>query len=465
MRARPVSLVQSLLCAGPPLAALLGLCLLAAPLAAQDSPKRLSPPEARSFALGLLHQGEPRAARAIALGLLRQDSRDYIALMVLAEAERSLGRPAQAKFAARRAWRSTTVEKERFAAAFAMSNVLKSEQKFGQAQLWLRRASTATNAPRFEEAARTEYRRVQAANPWSLSFNLSLAPTSNVNGGPNDNTYTIGDLVFVDPTAVPLSGVEIGTMLSVTRRLKPADWGRVSFGLRHDARRYLLSSAAKRAVPAASGSDYAFTALDAHIRVDFASSKERARTSAEIGLSHVWQAGTRLATSQRLRLSRGFARKRLAFASYGFAIENQTRHDSAPRSNTAYTLDGFALTALPNKSLLRYGASLSKVESASSDMAHAAASLSLAYLPAAPLLGAKTSLSGALQLRKYDRLRYGSTLRRDQKLSFAANFTFEQIDYMGFSPSLTLNATRNISNKTFFDTQEFGLSLGIKSTF
>ena len=370
-------------------AAILALVLAAVPVhvSAQDSPQRLSPSEPRSFALGLLQQGETQAARALALGLLRKDSRDYIALMVLAEAERSLGRPAQAKFAARRAWRSTDVEKERFAAAFMMSGILKAEEKYSQAQLWLRRAGTATDEPRYEAAARKEYRRVQAANPWSLSFNFSLAPTSNVNGGPNDNTYTIGDLVFVDPTAVPLSGVEVGTMLNITHRLKPAEWGRVSFGLRYDERRYMLSSAAKHAVPTASGSDYAFKALDVHMRIDFASKKERARTTAEIGLSQAWQAGERIAT------------------------------------------------------------------------------LSLAYLPAAPLLGAQASFSGALQLREYDRLRYGSTLRRDQKLSLSANFVFEQIDYMGFSPSLTLNATRNISNKTLFDTQELGLSLGIKSTF
>ena len=448
-------------------AAILALVLAAVPVhvSAQDSPQRLSPSEPRSFALGLLQQGETQAARALALGLLRKDSRDYIALMVLAEAERSLGRPAQAKFAARRAWRSTDVEKERFAAAFMMSGILKAEEKYSQAQLWLRRAGTATDEPRYEAAARKEYRRVQAANPWSLSFNFSLAPISNVNGGPNDNTYTIGDLVFVDPTAVPLSGVEVGTMLNITHRLKPAEWGRVSFGLRYDERRYMLSSAAQRAVPTASGSDYAFTALDVHMRIYFASKKERARTTAEIGLSQAWQAGERIATGQRLRLSRGFTSERLAFASYGISLQDQTRHDSALRSNTTYTVDDFALRKLSNDSLLRYGAALSKVDSASSGMAHTAATLSLAYLPAAPLLGAQASFSGALQPREYDRLRYGSTLRCDQKLSLSANFVFKKIDYMGFYPSLTLNATRNISNKTLFYTQELGLSLGIKSTF
>ena len=128
-------------------AAILALVLAAVPVhvSAQDSPQRLSPSEPRSFALGLLQQGETQAARALALGLLRKDSRDYIALMVLAEAERSLGRPAQAKFAARRAWRSSDVEKERFAAAFMMSGILKAEEKYSQAQLWLRRAGTATD--------------------------------------------------------------------------------------------------------------------------------------------------------------------------------------------------------------------------------------------------------------------------------------------------------------------------------
>ena len=62
-------------------------------------------------------------------------------------------------------------------------------------------------------------------------------------------------------------------MLNITHRLKPAELGRVSFGLRYDERRYMLSSAAKRAVPTASGSDYAFTALDVHMRIDFASKK------------------------------------------------------------------------------------------------------------------------------------------------------------------------------------------------
>ncbi|WP_298805218.1 hypothetical protein [uncultured Lentibacter sp.] len=451
------------------LPALVVLCLLAAPVLAQDSPRRLTPPEARSFALSLLHQGEPRAARALALGLLQKDSRDYTALMVLAEAESRLGRPAAAKFAARRAWRSTTVEQERFAAAFVMSSILKSEQKFGQAQLWLRRASAATDAPHYEAAARTAYRRVQAENPWSLSFNLSLAPSSNVNGGPKDNSYTIGGLL-VDPTAVPLSGFEIGTMLSLTRRFKPGEVGRLSFGLRHDARRYLLSSAARRAVPTARGSDYAFSALDAHLRLDFASAQERARTSAEIGLNQVWHAGSSLATSQRLRLSRGFSRGRHAFASYGLTLQNQTRHDSALRSNTSYTLDGFALIQRPDTSLWRYGASLSKVQSAAAVIAHTAAQLSLSYHPATPLLKAKASFAADLQLRAYDRAIYyrlfnDTRKRRDHRLSLSANFVFEDIDYMGFSPSVTLNATRNISNITFFDSQEFGLSLGIKSTF
>lgn len=447
-------------------AACLAAGLLTAPaVLAEEAPTSLTLPEARSFALGLLKQGQPRAARAIAIGLLRKDSRDILALMVLAEAERALGRPTKAKFAARRAWRSSDNEKERFAAAFAMSNILKDEAKFGQAQIWLRRAGQATDEPRFEHAARSEFRRMKAANPWSLSFGFTVAPTSNVNGGPNDNTYTIGDLVFVDPTAVPLSGLEIGARLNVTRRLAPADWGRVSFGISYDERRYILSSAAKAAVPTASGEDYGFAALEATLKFEFDGASEAALTTAELSLAQNWQANAEIAHSYKLFLGRQVQTKRFARVGYGVSFQDQTRTDRPLRSTKSYTVDGFALQQLQNKSLLRYGVALTKVDSASSDMAHKAATLSLSYLPAKPLFSAQATFSGLLQLRAYDKLRFGTSVRSDQKAALSANFVFNKVDYMGFSPSLTLNATRNISNKTFYDTQEFGLSLGIKSTF
>lgn len=458
-----------------PLLAAASLCLgLSAPALAQSNstqtppqaePTRLSPSEARSFALGLLKQGEPAAARALALGLLRKDSRDFLALMVLAEAERALGRPAAAKFAARRAWRSTDKEKERFAAAFTMSNILKGEEKYGQAQIWLRRAGEATSEPRFEHAARREFGRLRAQNPWHITFGFTLAPTSNVNGGPNDNTYTIGDLVFVDPTAVPLSGVEYGVQLGVTRRFAPTDMGRAALGLHYDERRYSLSSASKAEVPSASGSDYAFAALEAKFSYDFASGSETAQTTADLSLTQTWQATSPLSQSYKLRLGRELRGKTFVRSGYGFTYEDLTREDNATRSFKAYTVDGFALRQLENKSLLRFGIALSDVNSRSNDTAHQSASVSLAYLPAKPLFGAQATFSGTLQLREYDRIRYGTTVRRDEKLALTANFVFENIDYMGFSPSLTLKATRNKSNKNFFDTEEFGVSLGIKSTF
>lgn len=439
--------------------------LAPAPLLATQAPTSLTLPEARSFALGLLKQDQPRAARAIAIGLLRKDSRDILALMVLAEAERALGRPAKARFAARRAWRSSQNGKERFAAAFAMSNILKDEQKYGQAQIWLRRAGQATDEPRFEQAARSEFRRMKAANPWSLSFGFTLAPTSNVNGGPNDNTYTIGDLVFVDPTAVPLSGLEVGTRLNVTRRFAPADWGRASFGVNYDERRYSLSRAAKAAVPTASGKDYGFAALEATLRFELDGASPTALTTAEFSLAQNWQASTEIAHSYRLFLGRQLKTEQFARVGYGVSFLDQTRQDRPLRSTKTYTVDGFALQQLENKSLLRYGVALAKVDSASSDMAHKAATFSLSYLPAKPLFGAQATFSGLLQLRAYDKLRFGTSVRSDQKAALSANFVFNKVDYMGFSPSLTLNATRNISNKSFYDTQEYGLSLGIKSTF
>lgn len=446
------------------LAFALSLTCAATPLQA-DTPKSLSPAEARSFALDLLKQGQNRAAREVALGLLRQDSRDYLALMVLADAEHRLGRTEKAKFAARRAWRSTDVQQERFAAAYLMSNILRTEQRFGASQLWLRRAGQVADNPRFEQAAKNAYARVRAQNPWSIGFGFRFSPTSNVNGGPNDNTYTIGDLVFVDPTAVPLSGYEIGASLDVTRRLKPMDWGQVSFGIGIDETTYILSNSAKAAVPTASGSDYAFRTVDFNIGIDLPGKSSKTLTEVDVKFGRNWQAGEELADFQLVRLSHARAGTRFARYGYGLTLQNQTRLDRPERSTKTVAVDAYALQKRANGDFLRYGISLAKVDSASSDMAHASLGLSLGYYRAEPILGAKVSFTAALGLREYDELRFGTTLRRDQKLTLSADFTFEQIDYLGFSPTLKLRGTRNFSNKTFFDSQEFGLSLGVKSTF
>jgi hypothetical protein len=43
--------------------------------------------------------------------------------------------------------------------------------------------------------------------------------------------------------------------------------------------------------------------------------------------------------------------------------------------------------------------------------------------------------------------------------------SFEQVDYLGFSPVLQMQATRNRSNAALYDTQDFGVTFGIKSSF
>ncbi|MBU2983219.1 DUF560 domain-containing protein [Lentibacter algarum] len=447
-------------------AASLALSLLALPAFAQQEPVRLSPQEARGFAMTLLRQDRPAAARAIALGLLKKDSRDFVALMVLADSEKKLGRPVQAKFAARRAFRTAKRDKDRFTAAYIMSGILKAEGKFQQSQLWLRRAGQATDEERLQNAARGEFRRVRALNPWTLTFGLTVTPTSNVNGGPNDNTYTIGDFVFVDDTAVPLSGFEIGARFGVKRRFKPQDWGQVSFSLNYDERQYVLSDSAKASQPSARGSDYAFRSLQGNLSFDFTHKNKAASSSFDVTLGHHWQKEESLSSYYKLRYGRQNTLSDIARIGYGVSYENQSRKDTAARSTESFGLDGFWLKKMPSGDYLRLGFNLAKVDSASSDMAHTAYGFSTGYVRAKPFLKSRLTLGASLHMREYDRLRYASYgVRRDKKLSLSADMLFTEIDYLGFSPSITLRATRNLSNVTLFDSQEFGISFGVKSTF
>lgn len=442
------------------------LILLAVHAAPAHATERLTRAEGRAYALDLIKQNQPAAARAVALGLLQADSRDVIALITLANAEHALGNAQKAKFAARRAYYSADEEKQRFAAAFLMASLLRDEKKYNQAQIWIRRAGQTTNDANLEETARKAYAHLRAENPWSLHFGFTLAPSSNVNGGPNDNTYTVGDLTFVNPSAVPLSGLEIGAGFTVMRRFKPQPWGQAHASLRYDTRQYVLSDSAKAAVPTARGSDYSYSALEFTLGATLPNPSGQSQNDLAVSFGYHRQGGAALARSARLRVGHSRAGNAPVLRyGYGATLEHLDRLDISSRSTTALTLDAFALRQLGTAGLLRYGVSLSKTQSAHTDMAHAAASGEVSYMPLRPLLTAQTQFSASLKLREYDHIRYGTTKRRDQKLSLSASFLFTEAEYYGFAPSVTLRATRNLSNKSFFDTQDFGISFGIKSTF
>jgi hypothetical protein len=55
--------------------------------------------------------------------------------------------------------------------------------------------------------------------------------------------------------------------------------------------------------------------------------------------------------------------------------------------------------------------------------------------------------------------------RHDQRLSSSVTATLQKLTYLGFSPVLSLDLARNVSNVALYDTETLGLSVSVKSRF
>ena len=146
--------------------------------------------------------------------------------------------------------------------------------------------------------------------------------------------------------------------------------------------------------------------------------------------------------------------------------EQQWRQDSSVR-------DAFLTTASGTWSQkLQGGASLSVTgyaQDSASDSAYIASETlgaEIRFSPENPIIGkTRVEFSLGYQERKFDLALPLLGTREDERISAAATFFIQDVEYFGFSPTATINATRNDSSLSVYETEEVGLSLGLRSSF
>ena len=235
-------------------------CLCTSSAAAQTD---ISLAQVQSAAARLEAQGQRQEAARLAAALLQRDPTDASAWVVVARIRRAAGDIDGALEAARNANAYADTNEERFAAAveLAAGNVLKDRNLY--AQFWLRRAAQVAPTEDLQEQAIRNFRAVRAQTPWRFTFGFSVVPSSNVNNGSSEEILELFGLPFVlSGDAQALSGVEFTLTSTAFYRFdgfgdEPAV---LSFGVA--VQRVALSDAAKEQAPEASGSDYAFDALE-----------------------------------------------------------------------------------------------------------------------------------------------------------------------------------------------------------
>jgi tetratricopeptide (TPR) repeat protein len=445
-------------------AALLVAATLAAGPASADLV--LTPEALRAAAQLALAQGEAGRAADYAAALLQRDPQDGAALIVQSQALRDLGRYDAAQDAARAAWTQAGSTAARHEAAMAMAQALASDGQRMAAQYWLRRAVQTAPDDAARGQAEADFGYVRSRMPLILRFDVSVAPSSNVNNGTSAQTMQILGLPFtISGDAQALSGIEATLGLAATWRLPPRDRSATQLTLALQTQQVALSDEAKAIAPDARGSDYAFAAYELGLTHQWVASGAPLLGALDLAVGHNDYGGAPLSNYLQARIAAEVPVDPRTTALLSADGERQWRLDLASRSAVVLGLTAGLALVLGNGDQIALTLGHQQINSASVEIDHAEINGRLGWQKARPVGG--VGLEAALQIDALDYpvSPYTDSGRQDLAVTGLLSATLLEVGYMGFNPVIRLVASRNSSNVDLYDQRNVGISFGIASAF
>lgn len=450
----------------------LSVIMLALTGQAMAQSSQVDAPTMRQLAFEALRAGFAEDAIEITDALLARDPADSTALTIRAQALRAINNHPAAIATARAAWAAAETMPARFGAAMAMAAAQSTAGNRTRAELWLRRA--ANNAPneRAYAIARRDFGYVQSRNPWRFIFDLTLAPSSNLNNGSRQDTFTLPGLPIEIPTPVEsqaLSGVQLGFGVNATYRISPTGPNRqtnLSFGA--NVQSVVLSAGAKEDAPLAQASDYTLATLQAgvsHRRTLGADGRTVMQLTGTYG--HNWYGGNDLSDYLQLGADLSYQLASGTVLTFGIAADKVARIDRPVQSSDRAELSAGARFGIgaEGADVLALRFALSETASDAVEVRNDSMSFALSWQKAEPVAGISLAAAVTLEQRDFRDSNYVAGGREDLKISAKLQMTFKEVEFFGFAPVLEVQATRNRSNAELFDSEAFGVNLGVASTF
>ena len=427
----------------------------------------LSPGEMRELAGQAVLQGRPDVAFDVTGALLLRDDTDLNAHLIRSRAARDLGRNTDALKHARTAWSLSDEPDERYAAALANAQALSSSGRRTAAQLWLRRAVQLAPDDASRAKAAQDFRYVRGQNPWATALSFSIAPSSNINNGSRNETSELFDLPFefqLEGEARALSGVEIAGGFSTRYRLIASERKRtdLQFGASH--RTYVLSDDAKDIAPDADGSDFATTSAFVGLSETYRLPDARAQIGWNMRFGASWYAGEDLLRYARLGGTYQRAIGQRALASGSLTREVQDGLNGREDASIWTARFGYGLF-LESGNRISLSTTLSRAESDADYLDYTQRALSMRYSLAEPVGPAKLEFGLTVGDKTHDRSNLTSDGRKDRSVEASITAALPDLDYYGFIPTVTLRMERTDANIDIYETESFGLQLGVRSAF
>ena len=445
--------------------AISAVCVLSWMQAALAEPVALTPDQLLRTGQSAIDARRPDVAAEIADALLLRDPNDAAALVLKSRALRDLGRFDEARATAKLAWQNSDSRTDQHDAALARAQAEASDGRRTISQLWLRRAIDLAPDDKARTEAMRDFRYVRARNPLRLTFGFGIAPSSNINGGSSAQTLWLYGIPFtLSGDAQALSGTEARLSFGVDYRISADKHHQTRIGANLTSQTYWLSSEAKRKAPLADADDYAFAAAEVYVSHQVQPEGWEAPWDARMTLGHNTYGGSALSNYARVDVGKDIALPGKQGARVAAGLERQWRLDREDRSATVQSVEARYGREVAGGGLA-FGAKASRVRSASSSIDHTAFGVTADYALARPVAGAKLGLHFNAEARDYDSSPYDPSGREDLKLGIGVSALLQDLDYMGFAPEVSLNATRTNSNVALFETRDLGVSIGLRSAF
>ncbi len=445
--------------------AVLAGMMAATPAVAQQN-VTLTVDQARVVAANAVAAGEFELALAIANGLLQRNPQDYGALMQAAAASIGLGQLDQARAFAKRAYRSAGTRAQKVSAARLMASAHFRAGQHSRAEIWLRRAFNNTPDEQLRNVLRREFALVRQENPFTASLSFSIAPNDNINNGSSSETVTIWNLPFVlSADARALSGIETSASVNLKYRLSRGEFQQTHVALTLYGRTYELSPAARAAAPGVKGSDYEFAMAEVALTHDRRFASWPGPTSFALTAGQFWYGGDPYIRYNRASVAQGFEISDRLGANLKFGFESQVSERAGGVVSEISSVGAGLTYALANSDRIGLDVLASETGSQDTTSENSALRVQLSYSLGRPVLGANLSFTLAGESRSYPISVYDPAGRLDETLSVGISMVFADVSFYGFSPTVTLEASRTESNISLFDRESAGIRFGIQSTF
>ncbi|EPX79649.1 hypothetical protein [Salipiger mucosus] len=461
-------------------AALLAALPVAEPVSAQteavqDDPPatavELTLPQLRALAARAVQAGRYDAALQLAGLMLAADAEDSYAHFVVAEAHLRGGDPRLAREAAHLSYRHADTDVQKHEAARAAAAASAREGRFLPAQIWMRRALWSSPGEAMTQRAANEFRALRRKARLRIDGGLTVAPSSNVNGGSSERVNTIEGLPLVgilSPTAQALSGTVARAEMTLRYRLARNERAQTELRAHGEVKRVWLSDEAQDKAPSADNGDFGSSLLEAGLMHRRSLAEKGPVLSLGVHGGRSWAAEAPRYDFGRVSAAMVQSLGARTALTIGHMRQEQYDLDGTADNVTTQAWSLGVMRRLAQGSRLSLNYQVADSQSENVNAVRRTEGLRARFDLGRPVGPVKLGLSLSAFDSHYPDYRVVLPVpggREDRFYGADLDLTLHRFDVAGFVPKVRLSAERSESNVSRFDTEEYSISVGIESRF